>query len=75
MADKVDTNSQATSYAVNNSNNTVSATQLLKSIDERLIESDSAQSAKDLMLDIKNSEAQLKNRMRNLKQEANSKFK
>ena len=75
MADKVDTNSQATSYAVNNSSSSVSPTQLLKSIDERLIESDSAQSAKDLMLDIKNSEAQLKNRMRNLKQEANSKFK
>lgn len=75
MADKVDTNSQATSYAVNNSSSSVSPTQLLKSIDERLIESDSAQSAKDLMLDIKNSEAQLKNRMKNLKQEANSKFK
>lgn len=75
MADKVDTISQATSYAVNNSNNTVSATQLLKSIDERLIESDSAQSAKWLMLDIKDQEAKLKNRLKNLKSEVTADFK
>lgn len=74
-ADKVNTNTEATSYAVNNSSSTTSATQLLKWIDSILESSDTAKSAQDLMGSIEKDMATLKNRLKNLRAEANSKFK
>lgn len=74
-ADNVDTNVEATSYAVNNTTSTSSATQLLKSIDSILESNDTAKSAQDLMGSIEKDMATLKNRMKNLKTEANNAFK
>lgn len=74
-ADKVDTNTQNTSFAVNNATSSVSATTLLKSIDDILESNDTAKSAEDLMGSIEKDMANLKNRMKNLKNEANSIFK
>ena len=74
-ADKVDTNTEATSYAVNNATSTTSATQLLKWIDAILESNDTAKSAQDLMGSIEKDMATLKNRLKNLRQEANAAFK
>ena len=74
-ADKVDTNTEATSYAVNNATSTTSATQLLKGIDAILESNDTAKSAQDLMGSIEKDMATLKNRLKNLRQEANAAFK
>lgn len=75
VADKVDTNTELTSYAVNNATSTASATQLLKGIDSILESNDTAKSAQDLMGSIEKDMATLKNRMKNLKTEANNAFK
>jgi hypothetical protein len=75
VADKVDTNTELTSYAVNNATSTTSATQLLKGIDSILESNDTAKSAQDLMGSIEKDMATLKNRLKNLRAEANSKFK
>lgn len=74
-ADKVDLNTANTSYAVNNASWSTTATQLLKWIDSILESSDTAKSAQELMGSIENDMAKLKNRMKNLRQEANSIFK
>lgn len=74
-ADKVDTNTELTSYAVNNATSSTSATQLLKSIDSILESNDTAKSAQELMGSIEKDMATLKNRMQNLKEEANRVFK
>ena len=74
-ADKVDTNTANTSYAVNSSSSTTTATQLLKWIDSILESSDTAKSAEDLMGSIEKDMATLKNRLKNLRQEANATFK
>lgn len=74
-ADNVNTDVEATSYSVNNSTSTSSATQLLKSIDSILSSNDTAKSAQDLMGSIEKDMATLKNRLKNLRAEANSKFK
>ena len=74
-AEMVDTNTANTSFAVNNSTNSTSATQLLKSIDSILDSSDSASSAQELMWSIEAEMATLKNRYKNLKNEARSAFK
>lgn len=75
VADKVDTNTQLTSYAVNNATSTTSATQLLKGIDSILESNNTAKSAQDLMWSIEKDMATLKNRLMNLKNEANAAFK
>ena len=75
IADKVDTNTELTSYAVNNSTNSTSATQLLKGIDSILESNDTAKSAQELMWSIEKDMAELKNRLKNLKNEANAAFK
>lgn len=75
VADNVDTNTQLTSYAVNNANSTTTATQLLKWIDSILESSDTAKSAQDLMWSIEKDMATLKNRLKNLRAEANAVFK
>lgn len=75
VADKVDTNTELTSYAVNNATSTTSATQLLKGIDSILESNDTAKSAQDLMWSIENDMAKLKNRLKNLREEANRVFK
>lgn len=74
-ADKVDTNTANTSYAVSNSTSSTSATQLLKWIDSILESNDTAKSAQDLMGSIEKDMATLKNRMKNLREEANRAFK
>lgn len=74
-ADKVNTNTEATSYAVNSTTSSSSATQLLQGIDSILESNDTAKSAQDLMGSIEKDMATLKNRMKNLRQEANSVFK
>jgi hypothetical protein len=74
-ADSVDTNTQLTTFAVNNSNTTSSATQLLKSVDSILESNNTAKSAQDLMWSIENDMAKLKNRLKNLRGEANAAFK
>ena len=74
-ADRTDLNTQNTNYAVNNSNLSVSATQLLKGIDSILDSSDTAKSAQELMWSLEADMAKLKNRMLNLKKEANTVFK
>ena len=74
-ADKVNTDTANTSYAVSNSTSSTSATQLLKWIDSILESSDTAKSAQDLMGSIEKDMATLKNRMKNLRQEANAAFK
>lgn len=74
-ADTANTNTETTSYAVNNATNSVSATQLLKSIDSILESNDSAKSAQELMWSIEKDMATLKNRLMNLKNEARSAFK
>lgn len=74
-ADKVDTDTELTSYAVNNSTDSTSATQLLKWIDSILESNDTAKSAQELMWSIENDMAKLKNRLKNLKKEANTVFK
>lgn len=74
-ADTVNTNTELTSYAVNNSTQTVSATQLLQSIDSILESNDTAKSAQELMWSIENDMAKLKNRLKNLRAEANATFK
>ena len=75
VADKVNTTTQKTSYAVDNATSSVSATQLLKSIDSILESNDTAKSAQDLMGSIEKDMATLKNRYKNLRNEANSIFK
>ena len=75
VADTVDTNTQNTSYAVNNSSLSVSATQLLQAIDSHLESNDAAKSANELMWSIENDMSKLKNRLQNLNQEANQIFK
>jgi predicted thioredoxin/glutaredoxin len=74
-ADKVNTNVEATSYAVSKATATTSATQLLKSIDSILESNDTAKSAQELMGSIEKDMATLKNRLKNLRTEANSAFK
>lgn len=74
-ADSVDTNTQLTTFAVNNSNTTTSATQLLKSVDSILESNNTAKSAQELMWSIENDMAKLKNRLKNLRGEANAAFK
>ena len=74
-ADKVNTDTANTSYAVNNSSSSTSATQLLKWIDSILESSDTAKSAQELMGSIENDMAKLKNRLKNLRNEANAAFK
>ena len=74
-ADKVNTNTEATSYAVNSATSSTSSTQLLKSIDSILESNDTAKSAEELMGSIEKDMATLKNRMKNLRQEANAAFK
>ncbi len=74
-ADKVDTNTELTSYAVNNATSTTSATQLLQSIDSILESNDTAKSAQELMWSIEKDMATLKNRLKNLRAEANATFK
>ena len=74
-ADTTNVNTEATSYAVNNASSSVSSTQLLKSIDSILESNDSASSAQELMWSIEKDMATLKNRLKNLKKEANSVFK
>lgn len=75
VADKVDTNTELTSYAVNNATSSTSATQLLKGIDSILESNDTAKSAQELMGSIEKDMATLKNRMQNLREEANKAFK
>ena len=74
-SDKVNTNTELTSYAVNNSTSNTSATQLLKSIDSILESNDTAKSAQELMWSLEKDMAALKNRLKNLKNEANAAFK
>ena len=75
VADNVNTNNEATGYAVNATTSSTQATQLLKSIDSILESNDTAKSAQDLMGSIEKDMATLKNRLRNLKSEASSVFK
>lgn len=75
VIDTTDVNTELTTYSVNNATDTTSATQLLKSIDSILESNDEAQSAKGLMQSIEWDLAKLKNRLRNLKSEANQVFK
>lgn len=74
-ADKVNTNTELTSFAVNNATSSTSATELLKGIDSILESNDTAKSAEELMWSIEKDMATLKNRLKNLKQEASSVFK
>lgn len=74
-ADNVDTSSEKTSFAVNNSTASVDATTLLQSIDSILSSKDTAKSAQELMWSIEEDMATLKNRLKNLKKEATSLFK
>lgn len=74
-ADNVNTDTEATSYAVNATTSWTQATQLLKSIDSILESNDTAKSAQDLMGSIENDMAVLKNRLKNLRTEANNAFK
>ena len=74
----VDTNNtdvQITNHAVDNATDTVSATQLLKWVDSILSSNANANSAKELMQSIESDMATLKNRLKNLKSEANTVFK
>ncbi len=74
----IDTSSLSTwltSYAVNNATNSTTATQLLKSINSILESNSEANSAKALMQSIENDMATLKNRLSNLKKEANQIFR
>lgn len=75
VADKVNTNTELTSYAVNNATSTTSATQLLQSIDSILESNDTAKSAQELMASIEKDMATLKNRMKNLRAEVTADFK
>ena len=74
-ADNVNTNNEATNYAVNATTSSTQATQLLKSIDSILESNDTAKSAQDLMGSIENDMATLKNRLKNLRAEATAAFK
>ena len=74
-ADTTNINTQTTSDAINWSTASVSATQLLKSIDSILESNDTAKSAEELMWSIENDMAKLKERLKNLKNEANTVFK
>ena len=74
-ADNVDLNAGLTSYAVNTATDSTSATQLLKSIDSILESNDTAKSAQELMGSIEKDMATLKNRLKNLKSEAQAAFK
>lgn len=75
VADKVNTNTELTSYAVNNATSTTSATQLLQSIDSILESNDTAKSAQELMGSIEKDMATLKNRLKNLREEVKADFK
>ena len=75
VVDTTDVNTELTSYAVNNSTSSTSATQLLKSIDTILSSNDAASTASEQMASIEKDMATLKNRLMNLKKEANTVFK
>ena len=74
-ADKTNVSWQATSYAVNNASGSTTATQLLQWINSILESNDTAKSAEGLMWSIEKDMATLKNRLQNLKKEANNIFK
>lgn len=75
IADTTNLDANLTNYAVNNSNLSVSATQLLKAVDAALASNNTAQSAKELMNSIQKDMSTLKNRLYNLRKEANTVFR
>lgn len=75
VADSTNIDADKTSYAVENSNWTISATSLLKSIDSILESNTAASSAQETMDVLEKDMAKLKNRLQNLTKEANQVFK
>lgn len=75
VVDTTNINTELTSYAVNNATNSTTATQLLKSIDTILSSNEAASTASEQMASIEKDMATLKNRLMNLKSEANKVFK
>lgn len=75
VADSTNTTSEATSYAVDNANSSVSATQLLNWINAILNSNSNANSAEATMDSIATDMLKLKNRLLNLTKEANNVFK
>ena len=74
-ADKTNWTNTTVDYAVNNSTLSVSATDLLKSIDEKLAMNNDASTAEETMDLIADEMAKQKNRLKNLEKEANTVFK
>ena len=75
IADTTNTNNLTVDYAVNNATSSVSSTQLLKSIDEKLAMNKDASASISIMDDITTEMEKQKNRLKNLQKEANTVFK
>lgn len=75
VVDTTNTNTDLVNSAVSGASYATSATQLLQWIESILSSNDVASSAQELMQSIENDMAKLKNRMKNLRSEANTVFK